>query len=214
MDLVEGIERRQSGWPLSAGIQCPAGRAFCAGHSWIAPRSSFLAAARSRVLLLGLRRRGLRRPRRVRLHERYVELPAVSIDSAQRLHSRVTCRYPSLKAGLSLFPCPTNAARFLTPLAGARLLAEQLTKKILYRRPRADIRLGVISHAWEVRAGLVRKSMHCTAVNNQLPVGASALHFFHKRAHLRHWHMQIQSAVARQYLCLNRLWLSWLRRIQ
>src|SRR4029077_20767268 len=88
MDLVEGIERRQSGWPLSAGIQCPAGGAFCPGHSWIAPRSGFLAAARSRVLLLGLRRRGLRRHRRLRLHERYVELPAVSIDSAQRFHSR------------------------------------------------------------------------------------------------------------------------------
>jgi transposase len=38
--------------------------------------------------------------------------------------------------------------------------------------------------------------MHCTAVNNELPVSTSAVHFFNKRAHVRHWDMRVQSTVA------------------
>jgi hypothetical protein len=56
--------------------------------------------------------------------------------------------------------------------------------------------------------------MHCTAVNNELPVSTSAIHFFNKRAHVRHRDMRVQSTVADEYLCLDQPRLSWLGRVQ
>src|SRR5205807_98593 len=43
---------------------------------------------------------------------------------------------------------------------------------------------------------------------------AGAVHFFNKRAHVRHRDMWIESAVADKYLCLNRPWLSRPRCVQ
>lgn len=102
VDLVEGIERRQSGRFLSNRIQRLPRHTFCSEHSRVRPRSGFLAAARPAGLLLGLRRRRLRRHWHVRLHERYVELPAVPIDPAPHFRiSRELADSPALKAGLS-----------------------------------------------------------------------------------------------------------------
>src|SRR5437867_11477297 len=71
-----------------------------------------------------------------------------------------------------------------------------------------------MGNARTVGSGFVRKPMHGPAVDNELPIGAGAVHFFNKRAHVRHRDMRIKSTVADEYLCLNRPRLSWPRCVQ
>ena len=98
-------------------------------------------------------------------------------------------------------------------LTGVRVSVEEFNKETPHRSRRAGVRLGVVCDAWEVGSGLVRKTMHCTAVNNELPIGTSAVHFFNKSAHLRHWDMRVQGTVADEYPCFNQLRLSWSGRV-
>src|SRR4029077_20120514 len=95
-----------------------------------------------------------------------------------------------------------------------RVRAEEFNEETLHRSCRAGVSLGMICDAWDVGSSLVSKTMHCTAVNNELPVSTSAVHFFNKRAHVRHWDMRVQSTMADEYLCLDQPRLSWLGRVQ
>ena len=69
--------------------------------------------------------------------------------------------------------------------------AEEFNEETLHRGCRAGVSLGMIGDAWDVGASLVGKTMHRTAVNNELPVSISAVHFFNKGAHVRHWDMRV-----------------------
>ena len=95
-----------------------------------------------------------------------------------------------------------------------RVRAEQFNEETLHRSCRAGVSLGMIGGPCGWGSSLMGKTMHCTAVNNELPVSTSAVHFFNKRAHPRHWDMRIQSTVADKYLCLDQPRLSWLGRVQ
>lgn len=64
-----------------------------------------------------------------------------------------------------------------------RVRAEEFNEETLHRNRRAGVSLAMLCDAWDGGASLVGKTMHCTAVNNELPVRTRAVHFFNKRAH-------------------------------
>src|SRR4029077_20614897 len=84
-----------------------------------------------------------------------------------------------------------------------RVRAEEFNEETLHRSCRAGVSLGMICDAWGGGSSLMGKTMHCTAVNNELPVSTSAVHFFNKCADVCHWYMRIQSTVADEDLCLD-----------
>src|SRR5436189_1990337 len=99
--------------------------------------------------------------------------------------------------------------RWSVSLTGVCIPAKNFNHETLHRSRGAGVRLGMISNPGDKWPGLMSKAVHCTAVNNELPVGASAVHFFHKRAHVRHRDMRIQCTMADEYLRLNQPRLSW-----
>src|SRR3974377_77546 len=86
------------------------------------------------------------------------------------------------KPSRNLFPDPVGqrrgkgferrcelAERFWTR---ARIAAEEFDQEALHRSGGARIRIGVIRDTRAVRSGVVCETMHCTAVDDQVPVGA------------------------------------------
>ena len=60
----------------------------------------------------------------------------------------------------------------------------------------------------------MREAMRRTAVDNELPVGSSVVHFLNECADLCHWYMRVQGTVANEYLCPDDCRLKWLGRVQ
>jgi hypothetical protein len=87
--------------------------------------------------------------------------------------------------------------------------SKKFNQEILNSRCGAQIAWRVVGDAWDRRSGLVGKAMHCTAVDNKLPVDTGMVHFFDKRTNVRQWNMGIQSAMANHHLGSNRPSLRW-----
>src|SRR5258708_6634088 len=88
---------------------------------------------------------------------------------------------------------------------------KEFSKKFPYRSCRPGVRQRVVFDAGNLRSSLVRKAVHCTAVDNKLIVGSRVIHFVNERCDVRHRNVRVECAVANEYFRLNCAGLRWLR---
>jgi hypothetical protein len=94
------------------------------------------------------------------------------------------------------------------------ILPEQLNEKTLDGTCGAGVAESVICDSGKVRSGFVRKAVHRTTVDDELPVSTSVVHFLNERADLCHWYMRIQGTVTHEDFCPSHSRLKWLGRVK
>jgi len=91
---------------------------------------------------------------------------------------------------------------------------EQLHEKTLDGSCGAGVAESVIGNSGKPRSGFVRKAMHRTTVDDELPISTSVVHFLNERADLCHWYVGIRRTVAHEYFCPSHSRLKWLGRVK